>query len=242
VAGAVELLEIEPSEVAFFYHPSRQGGGVEIFFYETTPGGTGHLRRLAEQFPGWAEVAMSRLYDHDCTRACYRCLKSYRNQPFHKQLDKTLIHDALFQFACGELVSAVSPGSRSDGLKLSGQWIAEERAVPTEGTVIEKRLFDAIRAKGRLPDPTPQREFRSDGTLVTVADFAYEDVKIAVYCDGFAYHAEKDKLASDAQKRNFVQSQGWAVLTFWGKTILKNPERCEEQIWRVYAARRPEQE
>jgi hypothetical protein len=27
VAGAVELLEIEPSEVAFFYHPSRQGGG-----------------------------------------------------------------------------------------------------------------------------------------------------------------------------------------------------------------------
>ena len=79
----------------------------------------------------------------------------------------------------------------------------------------------------------------TDGTLITVADFAYEDAKIAIYCDGFAYHADKDKLASDAQKRNYVQSQGWAVLTFWGKTILKYPGRCEDQIWRVYAARRP---
>jgi len=34
-----------------------------------------------------------------------------------------------------------------------------------------------------------------------------------------------------------VAPKNCAVLTFWGKTILKYPDRCEEQIWRVWKAR-----
>jgi len=105
-------------------------------------------------------------------------------------------------------------------------------------SVIEQKLCDAIKLRGRLPLPVKQREFLDGDRLLSVADFAYENEKIAIYCDGFAFHSGKDMLALDAQKRNELQAQGWAVLTFWGKTILKHPDRCEEQIWRTYCARK----
>jgi very-short-patch-repair endonuclease len=154
-------------------------------------------------------------------------------------LDKALVQDVLFQLSNSELTGAVTSGKRSDGIRMSDQWITTTTPpVPTKDTAIERKLREAILKAGRLPDPQPQREFYADALLVTIADFVYEKEKIAIYCDGFAYHGSKEKLASDAQKRNLLQADGWAVLTFWGQTILKYPERCEEQIWRVYSARR----
>ncbi|HWR96936.1 MAG TPA: helicase-related protein [Candidatus Methanoperedens sp.] len=238
VAGAGELLEVEANEIAFFSHPTGTGGR-EIIFYETAPGGAGYLATLATRLREWADTSMRRLYEHDCATACYRCLKSYRNQPFHKRLDKNLVRSVLFQFSTGEQLGPPTSGNRSDGAKLTAGWIAGEGPKPpTAGTVIEQKLLEAIRAKGRLPEPVAQREFKDGPMLLTVADFAYEQEKIAIYCDGFAFHSSKEKLASDADKRNKLQAKGWSVLTFWGHTILKYPERCEEQIWNLFAGKR----
>jgi len=163
-------------------------------------------------------------------------LKSYRNQPFHKQLDKNLARDLLFQLANSELLSGPVKAQRGGGIKMTDQWLDQRAEERTSGTVIEQRLLEAVRGGGRLPQPIAQREFHTpNGALLTIADFAYENEKIAIYCDGFASH--KDKVASDAQKRNELQARGWAVLTFWGQTILKYPERCEEQVWRLYQTR-----
>lgn len=235
ISGAVELIEIESDEIAFFSHKLPHGGK-EIVFYETVPGGAGYLESLAKRLPEWADAALKRLFTHECSKACYRCLKSYRNQPFHRDLDKGLINNFLFQLSCTELGGDPFKAKRRDGIKLTNDWIHSIcKEQPTKDTVIEKRLAEIIMQKGRLPKPSAQREFKTDsGVLLTIADFAYEEEKIAIYCDGYAFHGNKDTLALDAQKRNAVQAQGWSVLTFWGKTILKYPERCEEQIWRVY--------
>ncbi len=101
LAGATEILEVEPDEIAFFKHPTGTGG-YEIVFYETIPGGAGYLRNLAAQLQDWATASAERLFNHDCAKACYRCLKTYRNQVFHHLLDKDLVRDALFQFSCGD--------------------------------------------------------------------------------------------------------------------------------------------
>jgi hypothetical protein len=29
---------------------------------------------------------------------------------------------------------------------------------------------------------------------------------------------------------NFMQSKGWIVLTFWGRTLLRDPESCARQV------------
>jgi very-short-patch-repair endonuclease len=75
------------------------------------------------------------------------------------------------------------------------------------------------------------------GKLFTVPDFAYSKKKIAIYCDGFKYHGNKDAPAFDAEKRNELQIKGWLVLTFWGKDINRRPAWCEDQIWRAYCSR-----
>jgi ATP-dependent helicase YprA (DUF1998 family) len=244
VGGATELLELEPDEVAFFYHIHADGNAM-LAFYETVPGGAGYLEALAHRLPAWAKSAYDRLFEHDCSGSCYLCLKSYRNQMFHGLLDKNLIRDTLFQFTTSELEKKPFESTENQGLKLSENWSKEERIAPetsskveTTGTHIEEKLLEVIKRIGRLPLPGAQRAFFKDSKVLTVADFAYEQEKIAIYCDGFAYHGNKDKLASDAAKRNEVQAAGWMVLTFWGKTILQFPERCEEQIWKAYSSKK----
>jgi very-short-patch-repair endonuclease len=97
------------------------------------------------------------------------------------------------------------------------------------------------RKKGKNTDlPLANREFEvrdDEGRLITVPDFTWEDAKLAVYCDGFAFHGDRDTLELDARKRNFLQARGWAVLTFWGRTILRNPDACATEITDLYRQR-----
>jgi len=241
VVGAQERLEIEQDEIAYFQHPDGDGGWT-LVFYETAPGGAGYLEQLAADLGSWAKAAQCRLFNHDCERACYRCLKSARNQFDHALLNKELVRSVLFQLAEAQPTDAPRSGRAGDGRTATVRWLdglnIEQTKTPTADTVIEKALLDAIRNRGRLPEPTAQYEIPDrNGKRLTVPDFAYPDRRIAIYCDGFAYHGNREALESDAQKRNLLQTMGWAVLTFWGRQILRNPAACEEQIWQCYQFR-----
>jgi ATP-dependent helicase YprA (DUF1998 family)/very-short-patch-repair endonuclease len=239
VAGAQEVLEIEADEIAYFQHPDGAGGWT-LVFYETAPGGAGYLEQLARDLGRWAMASQDRLYAHDCERACYRCLKSARNQFDHALLNKELIRSTLFQFSHAHPTESPRPGRAGEGRDIAVKWIekacVESSQEATSGTPIEVALLAAIRSAARLPEPVAQHCVVIDGKA-TVPDFAYPDQKIAVYCDGFAYHGNKETLESDARKRNTLQSEGWAVLTFWGRQILRNPQSCEQQIWQCFQFR-----
>jgi very-short-patch-repair endonuclease len=71
-----------------------------------------------------------------------------------------------------------------------------------------------------------------------VPDLTWPDVKVAVFCDGYAYHGNPETLELDAKKRNFLQSKGWVVLTFWGRTILKDAEGCARSVLQALQSRR----
>jgi very-short-patch-repair endonuclease len=238
VVGAQERLEIEQDEIAYFQHPDGAGSWT-VVFYETAPGGAGYLEQLAENLPAWALAAYDRLFKHDCESACYRCLKTARNQFDHALLNKELVRSALFQLGSVHSIAPPHTGRTGDG-KISGlEWLnrlqAERQAQPTSNTAIEKALLEAIRQGGRLPDPSPQFEILDEaGKRLTVPDFAYPERQIAIYCDGFAYHGNREALESDAHKRNLLQSMGWTTLTFWGRQILRDPRACESQIFECY--------
>ncbi|MBI4529878.1 MAG: DEAD/DEAH box helicase [Deltaproteobacteria bacterium] len=241
VVGAQEQLEIEQDEIAYFQHPDGAGGWT-LVFYETAPGGAGYLGQLAGAVGSWAKAAQDRLFNHDCERACYRCLKSARNQFDHALLDKELVRSVLFQLAEGQPTEGPRSGRAGDGRSATVDWLErlnlERNSPETSDTAIEKALLQAIREGGRLPEPTPQYEITDEnGRQLTIADFAYPDQRIAIYCDGFAYHGNRETLESDARKRNILQTMGWAVLTFWGRQILRNPSACEAQIWQCYQFR-----
>lgn len=240
VVGAQELLELEPDELAYMTHVAPDGGFL-ITLYETAAGGAGYLAELAARLPELARRGHARLYDHACDRACYRCLKSYRNQFDHGSLDKTLVRDVLFQLAHAESRGLPTTAPAGTALEDARAWLELERGsengdAKQPQSPIERALLEAIVRDGRLPAPEAQHEIRlDDGTLLTVPDFVYPARKLAIFCDGFAYHGSVETLAADAKKRNALQSRGWTVLTFWGRQIVRDPFACVDQINACYA-------
>ena len=243
-AGAGRLLELEADELGVFVRRAPSGSEAEqIVFYETIPGGAGYLEEMAERLPDVAKAAQEVLYGHECARACYLCLKHYRNQGWHPFFDKDLVRDILLAMAGLDYVEPeqVSYGVGPERLKE----MMDARARNSDQDLrryekgeIEEPLRTALERLG-ITDGQRDFEIRDEtGQLVTVPDFAWPDAKLAVFCDGYAYHGNPKTLELDAMKRNRLQAKGWVVLTFWGRTILRDPEACARQVADVLKARR----
>jgi ATP-dependent helicase YprA (DUF1998 family) len=237
LAGACDLLEIESHELAAFPRRSKKGEIVdEIVFYETVPGGAGYVEEIARRLPEIAQAARERLYEHDCAKACYLCLKHFRNQRWHPFFDKSLVNGLLLSMAKMEAATPVEgrTGQASEQLRTT------LASAPRPESPIEGRLLDALNALTGMPAPTLQYEFRDErngNRLVTVADFAYPDARMAIFCDGFQFHANAQAAEGDARKRNWLQGEKWAVLTYWGRTILRDPQACADEVHRIYSSR-----
>ncbi|HNU82115.1 MAG TPA: DEAD/DEAH box helicase [Thermoanaerobaculia bacterium] len=243
--GASEVLELEADEIASFVRRRVAGTpGEEIVLYETTPGGSGYTAEIARRLSEVAAAARRALYEHRCSRACYLCLKHYRNQWLHAQLDKDLVRTPLLALEGLEPVTG-RPVAWSALQETLGTMLDERaREARTGGAedprtgryrkgYIEEPLLAALAGFPELAPPLRDHEIRDGERLVTVPDFAWPDLKLAVYCDGYAYHGDPASLELDARKRNWLQGQGWAVLTFWGRTILQNPQRCAAEVANV---------
>jgi hypothetical protein len=249
LTGAASLLEIEPHEIQAFVRPAPAGSpGDQIAFYETVPGGAGYAEELARRLPEVARAAQQRLYGHTCSKACYLCLKHYRNQRWHPFFDKDCVRDLLMVLASLDPVEPVAARAGVGLESLPGMLVEREREMisggemdPATGRYRRGAIEEPLRAAlDRIPGlPAGDRDFEvaEDGRLITVPDFAWENVKLAVYCDGFAFHGDRETLELDARKRNLLQSRGWVVLTYWGRTILRNPDACAQQIAEVYRER-----
>ncbi|QSB14603.1 DUF559 domain-containing protein [Natronosporangium hydrolyticum] len=72
----------------------------------------------------------------------------------------------------------------------------------------------------------------TDGTTrpVTIADFAWPEHKVAVFCDGWQHHHYPERQASDKAKRDQLADAGWTVLSFWGGEIVRDAEGCATAI------------
>jgi very-short-patch-repair endonuclease len=69
-------------------------------------------------------------------------------------------------------------------------------------------------------------------SLFTIVDFYIEEEKIAIYCDGFEYHYNKENVIKDRYQDRELQYLGHKVLRFTGSEIVGNPGKCIEEIKR----------
>ncbi len=115
--GIQEVFQLEGQELSS--ELLGEEGPYRILLWESTEGGAGVLRRLVEEPDALARVAAEALrichFDPatgkelekevgECVRACYRCLLTYSNQPFHALLNRHDISDFLVGLAQGEVV------------------------------------------------------------------------------------------------------------------------------------------
>lgn len=54
--------------------------------------------------------------------------------------------------------------------------------------------------------------------------------KIAIECDGEAYHSSEEQLAHDRKKDAFLKKNNWIVLRFSGSEIYRDRERCIQMV------------
>ena len=98
--------------------------------------------------------------------------------------------------------------------------------------------------------PDAQKEIQAQYMIdyydmpVTLPDFAFPDAKIAIYCDGYEFHSEREAFQKDRHQSRDLQLQGWCVLRFAGREILNETDavvRTIEQAIRQKARERENQ-
>ena len=239
VQGAVRLFEIDEDDLEAYVltrllrsedGPSREEP-LDMMLIDPVLGGSGLLRRLAENLPAVARAALEHLDGHDCPNSCYRCLRSYRNQRIHKTLDWRLAIPYL-RALTGESVVPGGPiqGVQPVAVNAGPEW-DEARAEGCESPQ-ELNLLKAVRAGGTLPEPTKQYNVWDGGHILTRADFAYldGDPKLLIYVDGLQWHSGARQRTHDNRITNRLQILKYRVLRFLGTEVHYEADRCVRQI------------
>lgn len=61
-------------------------------------------------------------------------------------------------------------------------------------------------------------------------DLVFDDVKLLVEIDGYAYHADRDAFERDRWRQNLLTADGWTVLRFTWRQVFDNPAAVVAQI------------
>lgn len=88
--GASEALGIRRDDVdgTLFYKDFRKPP--RMILYDTVPGGAGHVERIHNKLYQVAETALEKVKSCECgaDTSCYNCLRNYRNQFYHDDLQR----------------------------------------------------------------------------------------------------------------------------------------------------------
>ncbi|MBX6722551.1 MAG: DUF1998 domain-containing protein, partial [Dactylosporangium sp.] len=242
-----------------------------VIVYDTQPSGTGYLQRLAdpEEMRGVLAAARAVILDCPCRgedpRGCHRCLLRYaRDSEFalisrHEAL--SMLDDLLREW------SLAPSDKRMDEISLISQIESELEArflraleergrTPGSGFTFTResvggpaRVGELRFAPVRPGEPGTRWRMRLQNTIHgTRPDVHFirldgERIEVAVYLDGYQYHAASDilgrdgnRIADDADKRNVLRGHGfrvfqvtWDDVERWRGATVSRPE-----VWPPY--------
>lgn len=156
---------------------------LSLAFIDPSLGGSGYLNRVAQLFHLVAQRTLEHLDHPGCDSACYRCLKAYHNQRYHDELSWPQVIPALDELA------AAPPEERSletGDLDDPSPWLAAYRR--GVGSPLEAKFLDLFEEHGFHPAKQVPMGTATDGSILSVADFAVPDRRLAIYIDGAAFH------------------------------------------------------
>ena len=146
----VDVADIGGGHRAAITERGARGNEVEVFLYDTSPGGAGFVRSAARDPEKLLRRALTILENCDCSASCYSCLRSHKNRWDHADLDRHLGASFLRHILFGER-----------------PWI------PTE---VEDRLLAMLRTD--LADAGQNVELSDDGVL-RLPDFGNRSLVIS---------------------------------------------------------------
>ncbi len=96
-------------------------------------------------------------------------------------------------------------------------------------SVMEEKMI-ALLSASDLPMPTLQMPLPWRGPVKGRADFAYENARVIIECDGRRWHTTMEAFEKDRRRDNLAQLNGWRVLRFTWHDLTERPARVLDQI------------
>jgi very-short-patch-repair endonuclease len=223
--GLAVTLDLDEREIDGFLAPipgapDRQ----RLVRYETAEGGIGAVESLTD--PARLGDVMLRtrelLHEADpaggCEKACYECLRTFRNQFVHVLLDRTLVLPALQALEELEVAPVQHPSAGPSFNELEAQCQSD----------LERQVLVAIRDRGLpLPDEAQKTIYDGDAPIAT-ADFFYAP-RILVFVDGSPHYRDY-VAAADQRKRSRLKALGYRILAIAGDGLEEALARLEEWL------------
>ncbi|MDZ4874745.1 MAG: hypothetical protein CLLPBCKN_004141 [Chroococcidiopsis cubana SAG 39.79] len=211
------VYKLEADELA----SERLGQGQHLLFWEAAQGGAGVLSQILEDPDAFKRLANAALdichflqEKQSCTKACYQCLLSYRNQFDHPLLDRYLIRPWLDRLGSSTITRQAANGSR----EAQYQQLLQQT---DPNSNFERVVLAEIERRGlKLPDAA--QELISEAN--SKPDFIYKNAKVAIFCDGSIHDRLEQQQQDKIERDNLRYATGYYVLT------LKYKEDWQEQL------------
>ena len=229
--GIQLVYQVEEQEVAV--ESIGQGEQQRLLLWEAAEGGTGVWERIVSDPGSFAAMAAEALrvchfdpatgaedprWRAECAVACYDCLLSYSNQPYHARIDRHLIRDFLLDLTHAQVVAGAETEAPGDHFeRLMGM---VDPASP-----LEREFLMFLRDHDlRLPNTAQNRPCPE---VAVQPDFYYERggrPGICVFVDG-AVHAGPDQAAHDRRVRDELEDRGFRVIAITAKRFAEQLRR-----------------
>lgn len=203
--GAGMVLDMGEGEVDGFPYSDADGRWWAIL-YDPLPGGSGFLPEILTYWEQITFQAQEVLSACTCEKACYRCMKHFRNQQYHKLYDRIraieLLQEINVKSRTEHEIPATTQSSSIAQLEAETESIAEE--------IFLSRLAERNFV---LPDQAQYR-INLGGNEFTIADYAYVEAKVLIFIDGLseALHGDPKQSKEDRLKRVKAKMNGYRVV------------------------------
>ena len=133
-AAARIRLDLDSTEVAAEHRPALtplgpSGEEVEIYLYDTVPGGAGYAPLAATDLSGGglvqAALDLLEKCPAGCDVSCYACLRSYSNRWLHGELDRR-IGAAVLRHCLSGAIPALDPAESQPLVDAMAAWLEDE--------------------------------------------------------------------------------------------------------------------
>ncbi len=213
--AAVRLLDMgqEDLQLLLVEHADRK---IDLLIYDPMPGGSGLLEQMLARWRELVTTAKSLLAEcpGGCDKACYSCLKTFRNQFYHEALDR--------KAALGYIVEL---DHEPDGYRLISPMEGDRAAVDAgPSNVPEARLVQLLRDH-YFPSGKCRQSVVTTINVTTTPDWLHEESKVAIYLDGMSrsLHGDPRTAQQDQIRRLAMESDGYRVIVIQSRD-LNDPE------------------
>jgi very-short-patch-repair endonuclease len=86
----------------------------------------------------------------------------------------------------------------------------------------------------KLDIPFREQQRLSYNGQFMIIDFTFRDHKVAIEVDGIYWHSFPERQKKDKLKTELLEANEWKVLRFTDKEIIEHPDKCRDEILRIY--------